>query len=179
MNEGFGCVLTVCWVPRQFTAVYGVVRSLQQASGFPFCLVRPHHTPTLRISLQYEREAAARGGGAFAAPAQRVSDFLAGRAPRGALPPSSYRCVVVVGGRLGDAWQERHASCRQHCESHAQSLHLCVPLLCSLGTKPSPLHDFYPPHMTAAFVAALTRFERQLPGFAGWVLGTGGVRSVR
>ena len=39
---------------------------------------------------------------------------------------------------------------------------------CRLGVKASPLHDFYPPHMTAAFVAALARFDRQLPGFARW-----------
>ncbi|PRW58781.1 proton phosphate symporter [Chlorella sorokiniana] len=35
-----------------------------------------------------------------------------------------------------------------------------------LGLRPDPLHNFYPPHMTAAFVAALARFERQMPGFA-------------
>lgn len=86
------------------------------------------HGPLAGMALQqqYEREAAARGGGAFVAPAQRVSDFLAGVAPSGQLPPSSYR----------------------------------------LGVKPVPLHDFYPPHMTAAFVAALERFDRQIPGFA-------------
>ena len=38
-------------------------------------------------------------------------------------------------------------------------------LACRLGVKATPLHDFYPPHMTAAFVAALQRFQRQLPGF--------------
>lgn len=44
--------------------------------------------------------------------------------------------------------------------------------LCSLGLRPDPLHTLYPPHMTAAFVAALARFERQLPGFASrWVVG--------
>lgn len=88
----------------------------------------PAHGPLAGMALQqqFEREAAARGGGGFAAPAQRVVDFLAGAAPRGPLPPSSYR----------------------------------------LGVTPAPLHDFYPPHMTAAFVAALARFDRQLPGFA-------------
>ena len=43
--------------------------------------------------LQYEREAAVRGGGAFVAPAQRVTDFLAGQAPKGPLPASSSRCA--------------------------------------------------------------------------------------
>lgn len=87
------------------------------------------HGPLAGMALQqeYEREAAARGGAPFVAPAQRVSDFLAGRAPSEPLPPSSYR----------------------------------------LGVAPSPLHEFYPPHMTAAFAAALARFDRQLPGFAG------------
>lgn len=43
--------------------------------------------------------------------------------------------------------------------------------LCSLGLRPDPLHMLYPPHMTAAFVAALARFERQLPGFASrWAM---------
>jgi uncharacterized FAD-dependent dehydrogenase len=86
------------------------------------------HGPLAGVALQrrYEREAAARGGGGFVAPAQRVSDFLAGRAPSGQLPASSYR----------------------------------------LGVRPASLHDFYPPHWTAAFAAALQRFDRQLPGFA-------------
>lgn len=35
-----------------------------------------------------------------------------------------------------------------------------------LGVRPAPLHAFYPPHMTAAFRAALQRFDRQMPGFA-------------
>ena len=49
--------------------------------------------PPILCCLQYEREAAARGGGAFVAPAQRVTDFLAGQAPKGPLPASSYRCA--------------------------------------------------------------------------------------
>lgn len=40
---------------------------------------------------QFEREAARRGGGGFVAPAQRVTDFLGGQAPRQPLPTSSYR----------------------------------------------------------------------------------------
>ena len=99
---------------------------------------------------------------------------MAGRAaPREPLPSSSYRCACGCGG-----------SCL--CSP------LCVALLIQLrningnetnscpspppptppshsyrrlGVKAAPLHDFYPPHMTAAFVAALGRFERQLPGF--------------
>lgn len=86
------------------------------------------HGPLAGVALQrrYEREAAARGGGCFVAPAQRVSDFLAARAPSGQLPASSYR----------------------------------------LGVRGASLHDFYPPHWTAAFSLALQRFDRQLPGFA-------------
>jgi hypothetical protein len=90
----------------------------------------PQHGLLAGMALQegYEREAARRGGAAFVAPAQRASDFLAGRPSSGQLPPSSYR----------------------------------------LGVKATSLHDFYPPHMTAAFVAALQRFNRQMPGFAGY-----------
>lgn len=53
----------------------------------------PAHGPLAGMELQreFEREAARRGGGAFVAPAQRASDFAAGRASRGDLPPSSYR----------------------------------------------------------------------------------------
>lgn len=40
---------------------------------------------------QFEREAARRGGGGFVAPAQRVTDFLAGQPPQQPLPTSSYR----------------------------------------------------------------------------------------
>ena len=96
------------------------------------------HGPLAGMALQqeWEREAARRGGGAFAAPAQTVADFLERRAPAAPLPPSSYR----------------------------------------LGITPSPLHDFYPPHMTAAFYAALARFDRQLPGFAGCAPGRAGPR---
>ncbi|KAI7842970.1 hypothetical protein COHA_003375 [Chlorella ohadii] len=86
------------------------------------------HGPLAGMVLQqeFEREAARRGGGGFVAPAQRVTDFLAGQAPQQPLPSSSYR----------------------------------------LGLRPDPLHTFYPPHMTAAFVAALARFDHQLPDFA-------------
>lgn len=82
----------------------------------------------LPAAAQFERRAAQWGGGAFQAPAQRVSDFLAGQAPSAPLPPSSYR----------------------------------------LGVTPAPLHSFYPPHMTAAFMAALQCFDAKLPGFARW-----------
>lgn len=34
-----------------------------------------------------------------------------------------------------------------------------------LGTHAAPLHDLYPPHMTAAFREALQRFDKQMPGF--------------
>ncbi len=40
------------------------------------------------------REAARRGGGAFVAPVQRVSDFMARRTSSGELPSSSYRLGV-------------------------------------------------------------------------------------
>ena len=56
------------------------------------CFACPRHL----CCLQYEREAAARGGGAFVAPAQRVTDFLAGQAPKGPLPASSYRCAPAL-----------------------------------------------------------------------------------
>ena len=36
-----------------------------------------------------------------------------------------------------------------------------------LGVKAAPLHDLYPPHITAAFRQALLRFDRQMPGFLG------------
>lgn len=55
------------------------------------CAPPLHAAPLNPAHLQFEREAARRGGGAFVAPAQRVSDFLAGRAPREPLPASSYR----------------------------------------------------------------------------------------
>ena len=49
-----------------------------------------------------------------------------------------------------------------HCQPTAS--------VCRLGVKAAPLHDFYPPHMTAAFVAALNRFDRNLPGFVRWAV---------
>jgi len=36
-----------------------------------------------------------------------------------------------------------------------------------LGVKPAPLHELYPPVVTAAIRESLIRFHKQLPGFAG------------
>lgn len=36
-----------------------------------------------------------------------------------------------------------------------------------LGVRPAPLHELYPPAVTAAIRESLARFDRQLPGFAG------------
>lgn len=57
------------------------------------------------ISFQraMEREAAIRGGGAYKAPVQRVTDFLDGRLSEGPLPSSSYR-LGVQPGRLDDLY---------------------------------------------------------------------------
>lgn len=146
----------------------------------------PTHGPLAGMELQrqYEREAAARGGGAFVAPAQRVSDFVAGRAPRGALPPSSYRCAPSAWLHPGCA--ALHWACLLHtglaCKAGKQALALTAPprhpclltLTRRLGVRAAPLHDFYPPRMQAAFLAALARFERQLPGFAGCAGACGG-----
>jgi hypothetical protein len=35
-----------------------------------------------------------------------------------------------------------------------------------LGVRPAPLHDLYPGPLSAALAAALTEFDRRLPGFA-------------
>ena len=66
-------------------------------------LVTLLHAHTARQQCRHElmhcccarcREAARRGGGAFVAPVQRVSDFMERRASNGELPSSSYRLGV-------------------------------------------------------------------------------------
>lgn len=75
------------------------------------------HGPLAGMALQqeYEREAAARGGAPFVAPAQRASDFLVGRAPSQPLPPSSYRRVQ----------SSRRQAARKHVAAAALSVHSC------------------------------------------------------
>ena len=80
-------------------------------------------SPLQSLRPQYEREAARRGGGAFVAPAQRVTDFMAGRAaPREPLPSSSYRCSCGAAG----GWL-----CKSACAPHLPTL---VTLKEALGT---------------------------------------------
>ena len=71
-----------------------------------------------------EARAAAMGGGGLRCPAQRVSDFLAGRLSTD-LPASSYR----------------------------------------LGVTSAPLHELYPPALTAALREGITKFGNSLNGF--------------
>jgi uncharacterized FAD-dependent dehydrogenase len=71
-----------------------------------------------------EARAAAMGGGGLRCPAQRVSDFLAGRLSSD-LPASSYR----------------------------------------LGVTSAPLHELYPPALTAALREGIRRFGGSLRGF--------------
>ena len=77
------------------------------------------------LQASIEARAAAMAGTPLTAPAQRVSDFLAGR-PSATLPATSYR----------------------------------------LGVAPAPLHELYPPHLTAALQHAVScDFTRKLKTF--------------
>lgn len=130
--------------------------SAAQRLGAPHAAARPAggHGPAARVR--------ARGGGARRRRLYRAS--AAGRrlpAGPGAAAAAPALVVPVRTGCYG---------CFPLLRWTPDCLHLTCPaspaLPRSLGVTPAALHDFYPPHMTAAFYAALARFERQLPGFA-------------
>ncbi|MBL4770195.1 MAG: FAD-dependent monooxygenase [Planctomycetes bacterium] len=80
----------------------------------------------LAFQRHFERLFFEAGGGDYTAPAQRIPDFLEGRASRGDLH-SSY----------------------------------------TFGTKPGRIDQLLPPDVRQALARGLTRFDRQIEGFAG------------
>jgi uncharacterized FAD-dependent dehydrogenase len=84
-----------------------------------------------------ERRAAVAGGGNLVAPVQRVTDFMAG--------VTSAETVTSADG-----------------ETAAKLLPTSS---YRLGVKEAPLHELYPPAVTAALRAALLQFDARMPGF--------------
>jgi hypothetical protein len=147
----------------------------------------PHPPPPQR---DFEREGALRGGGGLVAPVQRVDDFLAGAGGRRegrARPREPWRdprreprrwgrrasggaraagCAPCGGGRLLSNQASSPAPPVPRPPGRTSDAGKLPSSSYRLGVRSAPLHDLYPPPLSAALRAALLRFERRLPGFA-------------